>query len=323
MPRLRPWRLLAALPLAGLVALAGAVEPVEPDPARLVADLPAPEGWKADGAPTIYDADTLYEYIDGAARLYTNHGFTRLAHLRWVHPGEENVGIDLDVYHMGGTLGAYGIYSNTRPPDATTESWGVEGYLHGGVAAAWKGPIYVRAKAESRIANADTILAGMVRNVAQRVPGEAAPPRLLSLLPEQNRVPNSDRYVPRDLLGHAFLPGGILADYVVEGEEYRLFLLDMGSEPPALAAWSNLKEYQKRNGGEPRKQKGIGDDAFRVADPGLGLGLVMRKGSVVAGVWGGSPESEAPLRLLQQVVTRVEGAGRKPAGGIPQVPVNK
>ena len=136
-----------------------------------------------------------------------------LAGLRWVHPGEEGAGIDLDVYHMGGTLGAYGIYSNTRPPDAVAESWGVEGYLDGGVAAAWKGPIYVRAKVESRITNADTILAGVVRTIVQRVPGDAAAPELLSLLPQQHRVPNSDRYVPRDLLGHAFLSGGILADY--------------------------------------------------------------------------------------------------------------
>jgi hypothetical protein len=303
---------LVALALVALPPAASAAEEIDPDPARLIADLPAPELWEPAGPPSIYDGETLYEYIDGAARLYREHGFTRLAHLDWSHTGEGGAGIDLDVYHMGSVLGAYGIYGNTRPLDAEKRSWGAEGYLHGGVAAAWKGPVYVRAKVDSAMTNADPALAGMVTTILQRVPGEPEFPRLLRLLPEEHRVANSDRYVPRDLLGHAFLPGGFLADYEIDEEAYRLFLFEKRTEEEALAAWSNLQEQQRRSDGDPRKVKGLGDAAFRATDAALGPLLVARRGSLVAGVYGGPAEGPTPRRLLEQILAAVEKGGEDP-----------
>jgi hypothetical protein len=117
------------------------------------------------------------------------------------------------------------------------------------------------------------------------------------LLPRRGLLRNGDRYVPRDLLGHSFLPGGLLADYELNGEEYRLFLCDLGSASEATAALSKLREYETTEGRVLGKESEVGEEGFRAADPGLGPGIVIRCGHHVAGAWGGSGGAEA-RRLL-------------------------
>jgi hypothetical protein len=299
-----------ALPVIVLVAgaaLSLAADPVdEPDPVQSL--IPSAEllpGWSRPESVTMYGSDTLYEYIDGAARMYHDFGFRSLAHARFTPEGEPGVFIDFDVYRMKDDLGAYGIYSNTRPPDAKTDSWGVEGYLRDDAAAAWKGPFYVHAATENAGPGTAAAMKRLVSGVASAIPGETAAPRLLQVFPEENRLANRDRYVARDLLGYFFLPGGFLVDYQVDGQELRLFLIETSSEDTALAAWSNFRETERREGRNTQKQTGIGDAGFRAVEPGLGPGIVVRSGRYVAGVWGGEEDRTAAVELLKKLVANL------------------
>jgi hypothetical protein len=160
---------LAALLLA--VSLSAAVETSELLP-------------PAAAETTEYTPDTLFEYINGAARMYLSYGFVGLTHARYLHGEEGRITIDLDIYDMGSKLGAYGIYSNGRPPHADTQEWGSQGDSSGKVAVAWKGRLYIRAVGSEETPE----LESMVAAVAAKAPGDPSLPRLAILLPDDGLV---------------------------------------------------------------------------------------------------------------------------------------
>lgn len=306
MPDPRRSLLLVALALAllsvGASARAAAVSGLVP----AAASLP---GWSFVEEPTEYDPETLYEYINGAARMYHAFGFTRLAHVRYAPEAGVGSPITLDIYDMGDALGAYGIYTNTRPPEVEPRAWGAEGYRRGRVAAAWRGAIYAHAEAEAGDATSAAMLEQLVAGVVDAAPGEPSLPGLAQLLPREGFLRNSDRYVANDLLGHACLPGGLLAEYGVNGGEYLLFLSDTGSESAARAAVETLRAYENEDGRVLGEASRIGDGGFRAVDPGLGQGIVVREGRFVAGVWGGPSEATA-RRILGALLANL-GHGPK------------
>jgi len=277
-----------------------------------VADLLPAEtmpGWTRVEGPVEYDRDTLYEYIDGAARMYNAFGFTRLAHASYAPPSGGGAPVVLDVYHMGDALSAYGIYTNTRPPEAEPRAWGAEGYLLGRVAAAWRGAIYIHAKAGDENPASVAMLERLVARVAAAAPGTTELPAMAALLPREDLLRNSDRYVANDLLGHTCLPGGLLAEYAADHGEYLLFLSDTGSVPAARAAIDTLREYESEEGGVLGEETRAGAAGFRAVDPGLGRGIVIRRGRFVAGIWGG-PGEAAARRILGLLLARLEQADR-------------
>ena len=267
-------------------------------------------GWSLVEGPEEYGPDTLYEYINGAARMYHAFGFTRLAHARYAPDSGDGAPVTLDVYHMGDAPGAYGIYTNTRSPEVEPRAWGVEGYRQGDVAAAWRGAIYVHAETEAGNAAGAAMLERLVAGVAAAAPGDASLPRMATLLPRDGFVRNSDRYVANDLLGHACLPGGMLAEYAVDGGEYLLFFSDTGSVSAANAAVAVLREYEGEDGQVLGETNDLGDGGFRALDPGLGQGSVVHRGRYVAGIWGGPSEATA-RRILGALLARL---GDRPGG---------
>jgi hypothetical protein len=256
------------------------------------ADL-LPQGLSMAGEVEEYTPDTLFEYINGAARMYNSYGFVGLTHARYLH-GEDGATIDLDIYDMGSKLGAYGIYSNGRPPRVETKEWGSQGYRSGKIAVAWKGRLYIRVAGSMEMPELDAIVAG----VAAKAPGDASLPDLALLLPTHGFVANSDRYVARDLLGHSFLPGGMLARYRAGEEEYSLFLCELDSSNEAAEAVASLREYEEKEGTVLDHSK----DGFTAEDPGLGRMMVTRSGRFVAGVWGFSSKEPA-LRTLRSALS--------------------
>jgi hypothetical protein len=282
-----------------------------PDPggAGLEGLLPAalPDGWSAVAAPVEYDAETLFEYLNGGAPLYLNYGFEVLLHARYQLGEDPFAGLTIDIFEMGSTLGAFGLYSSMRPPDATFKGWGGEGYRSGTVAAAWSGGIFVHGEADEDRPELTVMLEKLLAQIVTGVAGDTTPPAILGSLPADGLVPRSERYVSTDLFGHAFLPGGVLASYQFENREGKLFFSDLGSAVAATAAVAQLRTHQERWGEIVGDGPPIGAGGFRFSDPGLGIGTVVSAGPFVAGVHGDlAPGVQDPL--LEELVSRLEVA---------------
>jgi len=256
------------------------------DPAALLSAAQEIPGWSLVEGPTGYAPETLYEHLDGGAERYLAYGFRELAHARYCLGADPPACVVLDVFDMGGELGAFGIYRAVRPPAAEPRPWGAEGYRSGTFAAAWKGAVYVHGEADDEFPELGAMLEHLLADVCARAPGPAALPALLDPLPRGGLVPQSERFVPGDLLGHSFLPGGVLADYEFDGLRSELFFSDLGVDGEAAAAFARLRAHLEAFGELEREPPPLGDEAFRFRAPGLGAGTVLRVGGRIAGIHG-------------------------------------
>lgn len=297
---------VAALVLALACAPAPDPSPATTAPERLLPTA-LPVGWSAAAEPVEYDSETLFEYLNGGAPLYLNYGFERLLHARYQLGNDALAGLTIDVFEMGSSLGAFGLCSSMRPPDAEFRGWGGGGYRSGTVAAAWSGGVFVHGEVDEDRPELIAVLERLVAEIVTGVGGDTAPPVILGLLPTDGLVPHSQRYVATDLFGHAFLPGGVLGSYTFDHREGRLFFSDLQSETAATAAIAELRTHQERWGEIVGDGPPLGAGGFRFSDPGFGTGAVISAGRFVAGVHG-DLESGEQDRLLEELVSRLEAA---------------
>jgi len=293
--------------IAVAVVLIGCGPAIEPDPTvsdlgKLVPPPSALDGWIIAEGPLEYTPEGLYEYLDGGAPLYLGYGFRQLVHVRYQLGDDEFATITLDVFDMGSELGAFGIYSSGRPPGAELRPWGAEGYRSGIVAAAWKASHFIHAEADEDRSEMIERLESLVAGVCDEITGDPAPPEFLGWLPTEGLVAHSERYIAEDLLGHSFLPGGVLAEYEIDGRRGQLFFSDLETAEAADEAIGELRDHRSKWGeivGEPLS---VGAGGFRFSHSGLGSGTVVRFNGIVAGVQG-----DFSFEEQEDLLTQLEG----------------
>ncbi len=299
----------AALPALALALLtgcgAGGPTPMA-RPSDLEALLPQTAelaGWSIAEGPVEYAPETLYEYLDGGADRYLSHGFRRLLHVRYQLAEDPLAAVTLDLYDMGDELGAFGIYSAGRRPGMEIRPWGAEGYRTGVVAAAYRGRIFVHGAADDERPELMGMLERLVAAAGARAEGGTSPPAILDPLPADGLVAGSEGYVAADLLGHSFLPGGVLATYEVEGRRAELYVSDLGGGAAASSALGALRDHLAREGVVDSDGVAIGRDGYRYRDPVLGQGTAVRAGHFVAGIHGDLPPETREAILARLVAS--------------------
>lgn len=289
--------LAAVVFAAGWGCATGDRPSVEVDLSRLLPSESSLEGWTIAEGPVEYLPDDLYEYLDGGAERYVTHGFHRLLHVRYQLGDDPLASVTLDLFDMDGHLGAFGIYRSGLPADPGLRDWCAEAHRTGTVAAAWKQEIFVHAVADDDRTALIEMMERLVARACNAVAGDASLPDILGVLPSQGLVPLSERHVGADLLGHTFLPGGVLATYRIEGGEGRIFFSDLGGRGAVAAALERLRAHQTEWGQVLGDFGSIGADGFRYSEAGRGRGIVIGVGRFVAGVQGDFPDG-AQERLL-------------------------
>jgi hypothetical protein len=258
------------------------------------------EGCSLAEGPLTFRPDSLYEYLDGGAPRFLDYGVREAVHVRYALAGDPRAAVTLDVYDMGHAGGVRP--SSARPRGVEPRPWGAEVYRSETVAAAWKGSVYVHVEADDERPALVGMTERLVAGVADRARGETEAPAILRPLPPEGRVPRSERYVARDLRGHAFLPGGVLATYALDGREAELYFSELKDATEAESAVVRLRAHHAQGGATVRELRTSGASGFRHEDATWGSGIVVAAGHYVAGIQGDLSD-EAQRRLLDRLVT--------------------
>ena len=268
----------------------------------------APDGWALRDASETFTRETLFEHIDGQADLLLQYGFEKsvFAIYRSVNSSDDK--IDLDIYDMGNTLQAFGIFSRFRQEE-NPAGIGLDSSLGDRYALFYKGRYFVMLQATESDAST---LKRLSQEVESRISDNSAPPKQIAYFPKSGLKPGSIEYFPDGLLGHQFLKRGFKASYLendetktdaktsLEGRDFQLFLSIFENPQEAMNALRLFREHLSKKG---RVAEGIstqfGPDALTGVDPYQGKTIVAHKGPYLVGAVGFEQEKDGEQRLAE------------------------
>ncbi len=197
--------------------------------------FPQVEGWTQSSEVRIYNADNLWEYINGAAVLFEEYGI-RTCTTADLSSAETSVTVDL--YEMGSPLGAVGVFRRESPAG--------EANLPGATLAAISPP-YQALMVKGRTYAKVNVYEGeitesqgrdLLEGLAAALPGSAGMPQEFLLLPEEGKVTGSEGYQPGSLFSLDELTDCLYASYEgTAGEIWEGFVVLPASAPEV---WGNL-----------------------------------------------------------------------------------
>lgn len=256
-------------------------------------------GWKRAAPPDFYGPENLWDCINGAAVFYLDYGFRFLVTLYYTTADRKSTAA-VEIYRMETPLHAFAIYAAERSPKDNFIKMGVQGYLGDNVLNFWKGPYYTKV-ASYKTTEEEAILRKLAGNVADGIPGLYSEPEAFRYFPEENRIAGSERYIPKNFLGHPFFRGGYRVDYQGEKRKYQIFLVQNASREEAEKAFGKYREHLEAQDARVSLKKNA---VYRMMSAG-GRETVFLYGSFVGGVLGKTDEAHA-LELIDEMVTNLK-----------------
>jgi hypothetical protein len=148
-----------------------------------MADLQWPasiNGWTWDKEDRVFDRETLYNHIDGAAEVYLSYNFQKAFVRRFVKPGHPD--IVAEIYRMGSSVDAFGIFSLEQQDPEAGIGQGSE--FGGSLLRFWKGNIFVSILGEGEGKDLEAALLTLGRKLAEGLEITGALPEALQFLPD-------------------------------------------------------------------------------------------------------------------------------------------
>jgi hypothetical protein len=224
----------AGLPLA-LAAAAVFVESgscsrqTEPSLRGLVPEIAT---WALAEDIQVYLPESLFEYINGAAESYLSYDFRELLVAQFERP-EAEATVTLEIYDMGNSLNAFGIFSAERYPENRTIPVGDAAYIESEALNFLAGRYYVKLLGFGAGEETESVLKTFGEAVSSRARPAGGIPELFRAMPVRGLVPRSEKFIRKNFLGYEFLRNGYVASYKVDDREIECFVIETGSEEEA------------------------------------------------------------------------------------------
>jgi hypothetical protein len=251
-----------------------------------------------------YGPDNLYEYIDGQAPFYLQYGFQAVLAGDYGEGAGAMPALTVDVYDLGERSNAYGLFTESFPPEEVPASVGNDGYIGHNVAAFWKGPYYVRVVALVEEDRSRTVQA-VAESVAERIQDGEAGLKEFAAFPTDALVPGTLGFSKVAAFGLDYMKDTYLASYEGEGSGYRLFYCDLESEEEAQALLGAHESYLGSAGRVMGVNRGNGEESVWGEHPYLGAILLIRSGTLVAGSVR-LADREAAEKAVRELLRRAE-----------------
>jgi hypothetical protein len=319
-----------------------------PEPQRTIAAMLPLSGLPAEwtvgksGAHYIesFNAENLYEKIDGRAESFLQYGVKGMAYAFYHPTGDPSNEIQLYIFEMPDALKALGKYGSEKPDEAKPAPIGDQGYTSAGSTLFYAGKYYtqiVSTQDEPRFAAFGLDLAKRVvdrqkpggaappaaqvfattpagpaasttvkaateiPSPAVKAPAEVAPATLFAFLPLPKRE-GEPKYVAQDVFGYSFLSDVFMADYKDGDVSWQGFLRPYRDAAEAKAMFEKYIAGVKKDGAEVKTISADGADEMVISN-NIGLvDVVFRKGNTLAGANGGT--SAAPAEAFARALAK-------------------
>jgi len=202
-------------------------------------DFPDIDDWTLAGEVLTYEADNLWEYINGAAELFVQYDVQTC---RTADLASGDLVVTVDLYDMGSPLNAFGVFKQENPAAPPLTRAVMAAVSPPYQAIMLKGATYVKVNAiEGELTEASG--RQLLEALAAALPGQTALPAELGLLPEEDKLAGSEGYQREGFLGLTELPGCVYAAYAgADGESWLGFVVIAPDGSSSTAVWEGLAE---------------------------------------------------------------------------------
>jgi hypothetical protein len=148
---------------------------------RMAAFIPRTIGPWLSEADHVYDAETIFQYIDGAGEVYRSYNMKLLVSRRFHKDGRPDIVIDF--FDMGSSEDAFGVFTHNLDGEAAGIGQGAT--YTSGLLSFWKDRYFGSVSAEEETKEAKEAVLELGRRVAAAIPKVGPRPRLLAYLPSE------------------------------------------------------------------------------------------------------------------------------------------
>ncbi|MGB9746640.1 MAG: DUF6599 family protein [Bacteroidales bacterium] len=137
-----------------------------------------------------YAGNKLYEYIDGGAELYLSYHYRKCISRTYVHGSEPE--IITEIFDMGNSFNAYGVFSNMRETENTEYGQGCQ-RLKGSVLF-WKDRYVVSLMTPRETSVSVETMNRIASHIDHAIPGSGSRPFILNFLSQEGLRPENILY---------------------------------------------------------------------------------------------------------------------------------
>lgn len=225
--------------------------PQKPDPGPLASFIPRTAGPWLSEADQVFDAASIFGYIDGAGEVYRSYNMKLLVARRFHKDGKPDLVVD--AFDMGSPADAFGVF--THDLDGQDAGIGQGSNYKAGLLSFWKDRYFLSVYAEEETPETKALVLGLGRAVAAAIPGVGKKPELLDLLPPAGLEAGKIRYfrsfsilnyhhfvADADILRIDQAEDAVLAPYEGGGGRSDLLIVRYGQEAKAGIAAGSFRE---------------------------------------------------------------------------------
>jgi hypothetical protein len=247
--------------------------------------FPEMAGWKLSEGIQTFGANTLYEYIDGAADLYLACEFEELNVAEYVDG--KKAAVTVEAYRHRSSRDAFGIYSQERLPQANLLSIGAQATIDTNSVNFVQGRYYVKIGTFNTGNEDRAILQAFAARMSEMLGETGGLPALLSAFPAEGKKPNSEKYIVRNFLGYPFFHSAFTADYERSGAKFRLFLMEAADVNEGKEI---VRQYLRQT---KSPEETLREGRYTVSDPHHGVIDIYWRGRYI---WGTVDLADGALR---------------------------
>jgi len=260
-------------------------------------------GFTISKKPEYYNQENLWDYMNGGAPGYLAYGFKEMVTFA-VMSLKNNLELVVDVYDMGNTLNAFGIYSTERLPGGQDVECGIGSFQSDKILFFWQDSYYVKLMAYGVTSETAKSLTFLAQVISQKMPKKGTRTHLFSLFPEKGKFKKSERYTRRDVLGQEYFTNGYSAEYEKNGSKYQIFLICGDSLEEARQSFKKYRNYVKTAGTITDERVQIGEQAFAGTHNYYGMVLFGRSGAYIIGTLG-LDDRQAAQEIITRMIARL------------------
>jgi hypothetical protein len=137
-------------------------------------------GWTIE-EDQVFDAESIFKYVDGAGEVYRSYNMKSLFARRFAAKGKPALVVDL--FDMGTSADAFGLF--THDLDGEDAATGQGSTYKGGLLSFWKGRYFASVYAEDETPETKQALLGLARKIDGAIRETGEKPALVSMLPPE------------------------------------------------------------------------------------------------------------------------------------------